>query len=433
MSTLHAFKTTSLSILATATLLLSSHLALAEKIAITGAQIHTMSSAGIIEQGTVLIDEGKIQQVLDSINVPDGYRQIDANGKVITPGFIGALTNLGLREVGSSAGVVDSRVDAHPVSSVGAAYDVQFALNPDSTFIPITRVEGFTHAVTGISGTGQLFNGQGAIIDLGTDFQPLVKAQAFMHVNVSDGGANTNGESRAALWVALNQSLDEAVYAAGVDMSPSDAWEGMISRADAKALISVVNGDMPLLMTANRASDILQAIALKERFDRLNIVLVNVTDGWRVAEQIAAADIPVILNPENNLPGGFDQLGATLLNAGRLHEAGVTIAIGMDTANIRLASQHAGNAVANGLPHAAGIAALTTNVAKIFGVDDKMGTLAPGMQANLVVWSGDPLEVTQAAEQVFIEGGSMEMTSRQIQLRDRYLNRNKDLPVAYTR
>nr|WP_179952559.1 amidohydrolase family protein [Ningiella ruwaisensis] len=420
------------SLLASACLLALSASAVAEKIAITGAQIHTLGSAGVIEDGTILIDNGKIQQVLDADSVPSGYREIEADGKVITPGFIGALTSLGLEEVSLSAGPVDARVEALPVSSVGAAYDVQFAINPDSTLVPVTRVEGFTHAVTGISRTGQLFNGQGAVIDLAGDFTALVKANAFMHVNVGDGGTHANGDSRAALWVALNQALDEAVFAAGTDLSPTEDWEGMITRADAKAMIPVINGELPLLITADRAADILQALALKNRYENLNLVLVNATEGWRVAEQIAKANVPVILNPENNLPGGFDQIGATLENAARLHKAGVLVAIGMDTHNIRLAPQHAGNAVANGLPHSAGLAAISLNVAKIFGLDDTLGSLESGKEASLVIWTGDPLEVTEAAEQVFIKGEPVEMTSRQIKLRDRYLNRDPAKPVAYS-
>jgi imidazolonepropionase-like amidohydrolase len=423
----------SLAVLISASVFALSGAANAEKIAITGAQIHTMSSAGVIENGTLLLDEGKIQQVLDSSSVPSGYREIDASGKVITPGFMGALTSLGLQEVSLSAGVVDSRVHAHMVSNVGAAYDVQYAINADSTLVPITRVEGFTHAVTGISRTGQLFNGQGAVIDLSGDLNAVVKPHAYVHVGVGENGADNNGESRAAMWVALNQSLDEALHAADYDLSPDKEWNGMISRADAKALIPVVKGELPLLVTANRGSDILQALAIKERYQQVNLVLVNATEGWRVAEQIAAAQVPVILNPENNLPGGFDQIGATLENAARLHKAGVLIAIGMDTHNIRLAPQHAGNAVANGLPHAAAIASLSLNIAKIFGLSDTLGSLTPGKEASLVIWSGDPLEVTEAAEQVFIRGEAMPMTSRQIQLRDRYLNRDETKPVAYTR
>lgn len=407
--------------------------AMAEKLAITGAKIHTVASQGIIESGTVLIEDGKIKQVLSTKSVPSGYTEIDAEGKVLTPGFIGALTNLGLVEVGSSAGVVDSSVDAHPVSGVGAAYDVQYAINSDSTLIDVTRIEGFTSAVTGISRTGQLFNGQGAVINLTKGFDSLIKPQAYMHVDVSNGGAGRNGDSRAALWVAIHQSLDEAAFALTYDLNPSQSWEGMITRADAKALGKVLQGDMPLLVTANRAADILQAISLKQKYADIRLVLVQVTDGWRVAKQIAQAKVPVILDPEYNLPGGFDRLAATMQNAARLHAAGVPIAIGMNTHNIRLAPQHAGNAVANGLPHSAGIAALTLRPAQIFGLDNMLGSIEVGKQADLVIWSGDPLEVTHAAEQVFIAGESISMESRQTKLRDRYMADETGKPVSYTK
>ncbi|MGQ8365596.1 amidohydrolase family protein [Glaciecola sp. 1036] len=404
---------------------------LAEDIAITGAKIYTMGEAGVIESGTVLISDGEIKQVLDSQRVPNGYREIDATGKVVTPGFIGALTNLGLVEVGMSAGTVDARAGAHPVSTVGAAYDVQYAINKDSTIIPITRIEGFTSAITGMSGTGQLFNGQGAIIGLEPGFNSTLKAKAYAHADLNNNGADRSGGSRASLWVALNQSLEEAGFAANYEFSPTKAWEGWITSADAKALAPVISGEIPLLVTANRAADILQALALKEKFANLNLVLVDATEGWRVAEQIAAANVPVILNPEDNMPSGFDHLGATLENAGKLHAAGVKVAIGMNTHNIRLAAQHAGNAVANGLPYEAGLASLTSNVASIFNVDNMLGSLTPGMRADLVIWSGDPLEVTEAAEVVIINGEEIEMTSRQIQLRDRYLNQDKSKPVSY--
>jgi hypothetical protein len=186
----------------------------AEQLAITGAKIHTMSNDGIIEQGTVLIDEGRIEQVLEGVSVPDGYTQIDAEGKVITPGFIGALTNLGLVEVGMSAGVNDSRVDAqegvNDLSTVGAAYDVKYAINTDSTLIDITRLEGFTSAVTGIGSTGQLFDGQGAFITLSKWFDSVIKPNAYMHVDLGHGGANNVGEKEhnevlAILWSMKNE------------------------------------------------------------------------------------------------------------------------------------------------------------------------------------------------------------------------------------
>jgi hypothetical protein len=287
--------------------------------------------------------------------------------------------------------------------------------------------------VTGIASTGQLFDGQGAFISLSTSFNSVLKTGAFMHVDLSSGGADKIGESRAALWVALNQSLDEAEYVAGNPLTPSWEWHGMISRADAKPLVKVINGEMPLLVTANRANDILQVLALKKRYSNIKIVLVSASDGWRVAEQIAAAKVPVILNPEYNLPGQFDQLGATMKNAARLHVANVELTIGIETHNARLAPQHAGNAVANGLPHSAALAALTINPARLYGVDSLVGSLEVGKQADIVIWSGDPLEVTQAAEQVFIKGESMVMESRQTKLRDRYLHRDPNKPAAYSK
>jgi imidazolonepropionase-like amidohydrolase len=216
-------------------------------------------------------------------------------------------------------------------------------------------------------------------------------------------------------------------------MDPSQDWLGLTTMADAKALIPVLDGKMPLVVNADRAADIMQVIALKKRYSDLNIILASGVEAWRVADQLAKHNIPVILDPESNLPGAFDQIGATLENAARLHKAGVTVVIGMDTHNIRLATQHAGNAVANGLPHSAGIASLTINAAKIFGMDDQIGSLEPGKVADLVIWSGDPLEVTQTAEQVFIQGEQIDMTSRQTKLRDRYLNRDAQKPIGYTR
>ena len=406
---------------------------LADAIAVTGAKIHTMTSVGIIDEGTVLIKDGKIQQVIEGTSVPVGFTEFDATGKVITPGLIGAYTQLGLEEVSLSAGTVDARADQHPISTVGAAYDTQFAINSDSSIIPISRVEGFTSAASSLSSSEMLFQGQGAIITLDDGFDLVLKPQAFMSIDVSNGGADENGGSRAALWVALNSVFEEAQFARGLDLSPTEDWNGLSTKQDVTALRKVINGDMPLLVSADRASDIQQVVKLKDRFTDLNIVLVSGTDAWRIADKLAQSDIPVILNPEYNLPGGFDQLGATLENAARLHKAGVMVAIGMETHNIRLATQHAGNAVANGLPHSEGLAALTINPAKIFGMDKEIGSLASGKRADLVVWSGDPLEVTQTAEQVFINGKAIEMTSRQIKLRDRYLNRDKAKPVAYTR
>jgi imidazolonepropionase-like amidohydrolase len=405
----------------------------AKSIAIVGGTIHTMSSQASIENGTVLIKDGKIQQVVAGKVTPEGYEVVDATGKVVTPGLIGAMSSLGLVDVGFSAGTNDSNSKQTSISNYGAAFDVSYSVNPDSSLMAIARIEGVTSAATSMSRTGQLFNGQGAMISLGHTKQPIIQARSFVSTQVGNSGADAIGGSRSVLWVSLEQALGEAKFAIGKSLTPMDEWHGELSKSDVTALIPVVKGEIPLLVDAKRAADIRQVIALKQRHKGLNIVILHATEGWRVAAELAANNIPVILNPESNLPYEFDQLGATLENAGRLEKAGVKVAIGMESHNIRLVRQHAGNAVANGLSWQQGLASITINVATLYGIDNRLGSLQAGKQADLVIWSGDPLEVMETAEMVFIAGEEVHQESRQSKLRDRYLQLQSDKPLFYTR
>jgi imidazolonepropionase-like amidohydrolase len=405
----------------------------AKSIAIVGAKVHTMSSQGTVDNATVLIKNGKIQSVMEGEPALAGYEIIDAKGKVVTPGLIGASTSLGLVDVGFSAGTNDSNSSLTSISKTGAAFDVSYAINPESSLMAIARIEGVTSAASSMGRTGQLFSGQGALISLGDSSDPIIQARAFISTRLGNNGADTVGGSRSILWVSLETALAEAKFAIGKSLTPIDEWYGELSRADIAALIPVVKGEMPLLVDARRAADIRQVIALKQRHLQLNIVITYATEGWRVAKELADNNIPVILDPEANLPFGFDQLGSTLENAGRLAAAGVEVSIGMETHNIRLARQHAGNAVANGLSWDQGLAALTINVAKLYGINDKLGSLESGKIADVVIWSGDPLEVTEAAELVLISGEKIEMHSRQSKLRDRYLKLQTDKPMQYVR
>jgi imidazolonepropionase-like amidohydrolase len=405
----------------------------AKSIAIVGAKVHTMSSQGTIDNATVLIKDGKIQRVMQGEPALAGYEIIDAKGKVVTPGLIGASTSLGLVDVGFSAGTNDSNSSLTSISTTGAAFDVSYAINPDSSLMAIARIEGVTSAATSMGRNGHLFNGQGALISLVETSSPIIQARAFISTRVGNGGADTVGGSRSVLWVSLEKALAEAKFAIGKSLSPKDEWHGELSRAVIAALIPLVKGEIPLLVDARRAADIRQVIALKQRQPQLNIVITYATEGWRVAKELADNNISVILDPEANLPFGFDQLGSTLKNAGRLAKAGVQVSIGMETHNIRLARQHAGNAVANGLVWEQGLAALTINVARVYGIDDKLGSLEAGKIADVVIWSGDPLEVTEAAELVLISGEPIEMVSRQSKLRDRYLKLQTDKPMQYVR
>ncbi|WP_293751707.1 amidohydrolase family protein [uncultured Paraglaciecola sp.] len=405
----------------------------AKSIAIVGAKVHTMSSQGTVENATVLIKDGKIQRVMQGDAALAGYEVIDAKGKVVTPGLIGASTSLGLVDVGFSAGTNDSNSSLTSISKTGAAFDVSYAINPDSSLMAIARIEGVTSAATSMGRTGQLFNGQGALISLADSSNPVIQARGFISTRVGNSGADTVGGSRSVLWVSLEKALAEAKFAIGKSLTPSDEWHGELSRADIAALIPLVKGEIPLLVDARRAADIRQVIALKQRQPKLNIVITYATEGWRVAKELADNNISVILDPEANLPYGFDQLGSTLKNAGRLADAGIQVSIGMETHNIRLARQHAGNAVANGLRWEQGLAALTINVARLYGIDDQFGSLEAGKTADVVIWSGDPLEVTEAAELVLIAGESIDMQSRQSKLRDRYLQLQSAKPMQYIR
>lgn len=429
------------SILAAAALLIAAtHAAIhapgtarAEAIAVVGGTVHTMTGAPI-PGGTVLINDGRIEAVGAGLAVPDGYRVIDAAGKPVTPGIMNAFTRLGIVEVSLESATNDDAVRALDFT---AAFDVSYGINPRATAIPITRVEGVTRAaVSPVPGDG-LFAGQGAVIHLGDGDDVVVEPRAFMLAALGETGAAKAGSARGSAFVTLITAIEEA--ARYRDADDKDAWEGAISWLDAQALVPVTTGETPLMIIADRASDITQVIGLSQRYRRLDIVLLSAREGWLVADALAAADIPVVLHPLDNLPADFESLAATQHNAARLHAAGVTIAIagrpGGDNAHqSRLVLQYAGNAVANGLPWDAAMAALTVNPARLFGIQDRYGTLAAGQDADVVVWDGDPLEVMSAPDAVIVRGVDLPLVSRQTKLRDRYQNLGRtDRPFAYRR
>ncbi|XOV77387.1 MAG: amidohydrolase family protein [Aestuariibacter sp.] len=406
----------------------------AENIAIVGGTVHTMSDDGTIENATVLLEDGEIKSVRQDGRVPSGYRQIDASGKVVTPGIIAAFTSLGLVEVEYSAGIADNTTKLDD-DSLGTIPDVQYAVNPDSSLMNITRIDGVTSAVSGLAYFDTIFGGQGAVITLGDKVNPIMKSNAVMTLDITGGVAEENGGSRAALWPKVMKVFAEAAMTKGRKIKVGDDWDGDFDKNDINALVPVINGEMPLLVSVHRLIDIRHLIKLKQQYSKVNMILLQATEAWRVAEELANHDIGVVFNPQINLPYDFGQLGATLSAAARLDAAGVKVAFGatsgVNTHNPRLAPQQAGNAVAHGLPWEKGLAAITINVAEMFGVDDRIGSLEKGKQADVVVWSGDPLEVMSQAEHVIIKGEEIPLTSRQTKLRDRYLNMQSDKPYRY--
>lgn len=397
-----------------------------ETIAITNARLLTMGPAGEVASGTLVMRDQTIIAVGPEARPPADARIIDARGGVVTPGLIAADTALGLMEVNSVETTDDTRTSNR---SVSAALDVQYALNPDSTLLPITRLGGVTRAIVmpdydeGATDRDLQFAGQAAMISLATSADILVRAKIGMVLELGESGAQRVGGSRAAQLVQLRELLDGVrLFSANRKAYERGELRDLgLSRADLDALVPVIEGRMSLIVGVHRASDIRQALQLAHEY-KLRIILSGAAEGWRVAKEIAAAKVPVLLNPTFNLPSRYETLGATLKNAALLQAAGVEIAIvGNDLGHrVRDMRYNAGVAVSRGLPYLAAIEAITLAPARIFGVADQVGSLEPGKQADVVLWSGDPLEPLTQPIAVFIRGEEQPMKSRSLELRDRY-------------
>jgi imidazolonepropionase-like amidohydrolase len=426
-----------------------------ELTAITGGRVLTGTS--VIENGTVVIANGRIVSVGTGA-APSGARVIDAAGKVVSPGFVAVDSGLGLHEISSVRGSVDQSASANTIS---ASFDVSYGLDPWSFTLPVARLGGITRAIvvpahagssgghehgdSDFAGVGHaglqspgLFAGTASVIHLAAGTDILVQPRVAMLAPFGEAGARVAGGARGAEFIQFKETLAEVrLYArnkAGYDRAA--LRDLSLSRADLEALIPVVNGTMPLIVTVNRASDIRQVLRLA-REEGVKLILDGAIEGWLVAEEIAAANVPVLVNPIDNLPANLEMRAARMQNAAALHAAGVVIAIKGNEGSIhraREARYNAGNAVSHGLPFEAAIAALTVNPARIFGMGGQFGELRAGAAADVVVWDGDPLEPLSSVTAEFINGQEQSLTSRQTLLRDRYRTGGRaegGMPVAY--
>ena len=406
------------------------HALTAQSLAITGATIHTVGPQGTIRNGSLWIENGKIRAVGANITIPAGVRRIDARGKVVTPGLFDSISRIGLVEVSAVEGSADASVEDDRIT---AAFNVADAINPRSSVIPVNRIEGVTRAVVAPRTGKSLISGQGAIIHFGGTEDYLVRSPVAMFAVLGERGAGLTGGSRGGAILRLREALQDALdYAANRKaFEQGERREYALSRLDLEALGPVVKGQLPLVLSVDGASDIEAALRLAKDFD-LKLIVADAAEGWKVARQLAEAKIPVLINPMINLPESFEVVGATLENAARLHKAGVTVAfLTGDSHNSRNIKQAAGNAVAYGMPWEAALAAMTAVPARIWGIADHYGTLEPGKDADVVIWDGDPLEVTTFADAVFIRGQEIPMKSRQTELRDRYKDLKTPMPPAY--
>jgi imidazolonepropionase-like amidohydrolase len=446
-------------LLAAASAVLAAKPLAAQDFAVTGATVVLGDGSEPIQNGTVVVQGGRIVAAGAGVMVPAGVESIDGRGRWVTPGLFSALTDLGLWDVEAVDESNDTEAERTPF---GAALDVTPAINPASQHVAISRAGGVTRAsVAGFPG-GSIFAGQGALIDLGADNDAVMRPRAFQLVTLGENGGEIAGGSRVAAHALFRNALREAnSYGqrgglssgpAGSDLPPdlrlveSAAERGddvLLTRFDAAALIPVVNGTQALYVEVHRASDILAVLALREEFPALQLVLVGATEGWLVAREIAASGVPVITEPLTDLPARFEQLGSTQSNMGRMVDAGVKVAIGGFAGDNqpRYAPQQAGNLVAlgklpgaNGLTWGEAFAAISSVPAEIAGLGGMAGVLRAGAFGDVVLWDGDPLELSSAPVRVFIDGVEQPLDNHQTRLRERYRTPGEgDLPKAYDR
>ncbi len=415
----------------------------AATIAITGGTVLTAVGETSIANGTVIVRDGRIVAVGAGLAVPAGATVIDATGKFVTPGIITAMSTLGIVEVEGVRQTNDASARNTPFS---AAIDVAPAINPASPPLAIERQGGVTRAVVGPEISNEIFGGQGAIISLAASGDIVMERRAFQYVELGEDGARAAGGSRPAAWLNLRNGFAEAqrfarnpaAFDSGRDK------DSLIKRLDAEALVAVVEGRVPAVVHAERASDIMAVLGLRAEFPKLRLILLGAREGWLVADKIAAAKVPVVTLSLFDLPDAFETLASTRSNVGRLVAAGVTVGFGIFGGNSgsqpRNLPYFAGNAVAQasvpggvGLTRGQALAAITRAPAQIFGMTD-LGTLEAGKRGDVVVWDGDPLELTSAPTAVLIDGVAQPMQSRQLQLRDRYRDLAPGaLPKAYSK
>jgi imidazolonepropionase-like amidohydrolase len=412
----------------------------AQTVAITNGTVVLGDGSAPIQGGTVVVRNGKVVAAGHGVAVPGGAEVIDASGKWVTPGIVAGFSRLGLNEIDlGDDGSDDSDTSDSPFN---AAIDVTPAINPRASTVAVSRADGVTRAVVAPVAGKNIFAGQGAVIDTGADMDAVLRARAFQFVELGEGGASRGGGSRASAFTLFHNALKEARDLRGrVDAARRD--DVLLTRFDAAALVPVVEGRQLLLVHVEQARDILNVLALRREFPSLKLALVGVTEGWTVADRIAASGVWVIASALNDLPSDFEKLAATQSNIGRMRAAGVKVAIGMiddnDNRYLRNQRQYAGNLVALGkIPGAAGVnwgeafAMISSRPADAVGLGKEIGSLEPGRRGDVVIWDGDPLELSSAPEAVWIDGVRQPLDNHQTKLRDRYRSLKREaLPEAY--
>jgi imidazolonepropionase-like amidohydrolase len=400
---------------------LCAHRAGAQDFVIRGATVHTASSQGTLKNTDVRVRGGIIAAIGPAAGTPADATVIEAKGRELTPGLFGGLTHIGLEEVSLESDTVDSGLNLKSPAweqQWRPELEVWLAYNPRSVLVPVARIEGVTWTMLAPDNADSIIAGQGAAVTLDGRYEAVLPGSRSLFVTMGSNGAKQAGGTRAAEYMMLEQAIREA-------RAQGPIGQGALLHAAGRETMARYLSGGRVVFQVDRAADILGAVSFARR-NGMKPVISGGSEAWVVAKELAQADVAVILDPLKDLPSDFDHLGAALDNAARLQRAGVRIAFSSgDSHNARLIRQLAGIAVAHGLPWESALAAISANPAEIAGLGATRGHIAVGQVADLVLWSGDPLEVTTLADQVWINGRPIEMRSRQTELRDRYIERLK--------
>ena len=379
--------------------------------------------------GNVLIEDNKISRVSSS-NMR-GDKVIDATGKILTPGIIATDTDIGIVEIGALSVTRDDSSDLYQIG-----FSIYDAFNPNSVLIPWNRSNGITSAMTLPQNTDSPIGGLGSFFVLDSNIEVNGIKDNVMIGRVGGSGSKSRAETFAIIedllefasslnlkdmesYKDIADLIDDSPIAESMDLHPRDI----------KALYNLVNDDLPLIISANRASDLLKLIDLKLKYD-LNLIIMGAQEARLVADKIAKNNIPLIINPINNIPESFDELAANIELAAYLEKQGITLMFNAPRShNFHLIRQGAGVAVANGMSYAGALRALTSSPVEVFNLGDR-GEIVAGKVADLIIWDADPLEPSSMPEKVFINGKDIDLTSRMTRLTDRYI-KNKDKPSIY--
>jgi len=391
----------------------------AQTLFVENAKIATQTNQGTLESADIIITNGTVTRIGADLSAPDGAKTITGDNIVITPGFFAPYTNLGLVDISLEGSTNDIRAGESMTSAGEIAAD---SFNPKAAAISNTRIEGITRIGAAPAASHHVIGGTGLIADTSGSFDSINNEAAFIFVRMGEGGAGVAGGSRAAALAQFRAALDDALAFPGRFSGPDDG--DSLSRYDASAMAAAARGQMPIMIEADRAADILRIAKLKADYGRLDIIIVGATEAWMITDQVKAAGLRLLIDPHENLPRSFEKLGARADHAKILDETDIPFSFMTRTAdlshNVRVLPQHAGNAVAEGLNWDAAIKALTRTPLSWFG-QRQAGQIRSGESANLVIWSGDPLEVTSAPSHIFIDGELQSLESRQTALRDRYM------------